>query len=213
MNSLISLTFDDGPNFETTIPTLDILQKYNVVGSFFVCGKHINNDTKAIIKRAYQMGCEIDNHSYTHGNMTELSPVEISNEVEKTSKLIKDTIGVNPKFFRPPYIAINQTMFDVINLPFIEGYGCTDWDNNISVEERVSTILQNAKDGNIILLHDLFGNYKTVQTIDIVIPKLLDLNFKFVTVSQLFKLKGIAPTVHKNEIYSNILNPRVCIWA
>ena len=102
MNSLIALTFDDGPNFETTIPMLDILQKYNVVGSFFVCGKHINNDTKAIIKRAYQMGCEIDNHSYTHGNMTELSPVEISNEVEKTSKLIKDTIGVNPKFFLIP---------------------------------------------------------------------------------------------------------------
>lgn len=213
MNSLIALTFDDGPNFETTMPMLDILQKYNVVGSFFVCGKHINNDTKGIIKRAYQMGCEIDNHSYTHGNMTELSPIEISNEVEKTSKLIKDTIGVNPKFFRPPYIAINQTMFDAINLPFIEGYGCTDWDNNISVEERVSTILKNAKDGNIILLHDLFGNYKTVQTIDIVIPKLLDLNFKFVTVSQLFELKGITPTVHKNEIYSSILNPRVCVWA
>lgn len=212
MNKIISLTFDDGVNFETTIPMLDILQKYNVVGSFFVCGKYLTEDTKPILKRAYQMGCEIDNHSYTHSNMTKLSTEEIIQEIESTSKIVKDTIGVLPKFFRPPYIAINQTMFDTIDLPFIEGCGCKDWDNSISVEERVNGILNQVEDGHIILLHDLLGNFKTVQAIDIVIPQLMDKGFKFVTVSQLFDLKKVIPTVHKNMIYTNVLNPKVCTW-
>lgn len=212
MNRLISLTFDDGVNFDTTIPMLDILQKYSVVGSFFVCGKHLTHDTKPILKKAFNMGCEIDNHSFSHSNMTELSIKEISQEIETTSKLIFDTIGVSPKFFRPPYIAVNQTMFDVINLPFIEGYGCNDWDNNVSVEERVNGILNQAEDGSIILLHDLCGNYKTVQAIDIVIPKLKNLGFDFVTVSELFRLKQITPTIHKNMLYTNVSNPKICNW-
>lgn len=183
-----------------------------MVGSFFVCGEHLTEETKPILKRAYRMGCEIDNHSYSHSNMTELSKEDILSEIDRTSRIVFETIGKYPKFFRPPYIAINQSMFDVINLPFICGYGCNDWNSNVSVKERIDGILKQAEDGCIILLHDLYGNDKTVQALDVVIPKLKSLNFELVTVSQLFTLKGIIPTVHKNMLYTNVMNPKVCTW-
>jgi peptidoglycan/xylan/chitin deacetylase (PgdA/CDA1 family) len=133
-------------------------------------------------------------------------------EVESTSQLVLDSVGVAPKFFRPPYIALNQSMFDTINLPFIEGFGCNDWDDKVSIEARVSGILDHAQDGNIILLHDLRGNSKTVKAIDIAIPKLKALGCRLVTVSQLFEYKGVTPKVHENLLYSNVEHPKVCAW-
>lgn len=208
----IALTFDDGANYTTTVPMLDVLEKYNVVASFFVCGKNLNDTTKAILQRMSAMGCEVANHSYSHANMAELSPKDILQEVEDTSRLILEYTGKLPKFFRPPYIALNQTMFDTIGLPFIEGYGCTDWEDSVSVEERVDGIVNHSQDGNIILLHDLEGNSKTVQAIDIAIPKLLSSGYTFVTVSQLFELNHIEPLLHSNAIYSNVNAPRICAW-
>jgi peptidoglycan/xylan/chitin deacetylase (PgdA/CDA1 family) len=158
------------------------------------------------------MGCEVANHSYSHANMAELSPKDILKEVESTSRLVTEYIGIPPKFFRPPYIALNQTMFDTIDLPFIEGYGCNDWDNSVSVEERVNGILNHSQDGNIILLHDLEENSKTVQAIDIVIPQMLSKGCVFVTVSKLFELNHIEPLTHNNAIYSNVNTPKVCTW-
>lgn len=208
----IALTFDDGVNYETTIPVLDVLEQHGVVASFFVCGQYVNEETKPILQRLHTMGCEVDNHSYSHPNMVELSEEDVLREVIETSRLVAEAIGEPPRFFRPPYIALDQSMFDTIPLPFIEGYGCRDWLDTVSVAERVDGILSNAKDGNVILLHDFAGNYQTVQAIGIAIPKLLSLGFEFVTVTQLFERKNVVPQVGNCKIYSNVKHPRVCKW-
>ncbi|MGN1411073.1 MAG: polysaccharide deacetylase family protein [Oscillospiraceae bacterium] len=199
---LVALTFDDGPNTITTIQILDVLRKYNIVASFFVCGKNITDDTKNVIKSAYDMGCEIDNHSYSHSVMTNLTNDEILTEIQETSKLVETITGTPTEFFRPPYIAFDDNMYNLIDLPFIQGYGANDWEDTVSIEDRYSKILEQVCDGCIILLHDMLGNIKTVQTIDILIPKLLNLGYQFVTVSELFRFKNVKP--QKNIIYSKV---------
>jgi hypothetical protein len=54
-------------------------------------------------------------------------------------------VGVTPKFFRPPYIETNNIMYQTIDLPFINGINCNDWENSVSAQQRAQTIINNAK--------------------------------------------------------------------
>lgn len=201
---VIALTFDDGPNMTTTVEMLDKLEKYDVVASFFVVGNHINDDTKDVIKRAYDMGCEINNHSRTHESMTALTAQEIKEEVEFTDDKVYEITGERTKFFRPPYIATNDVVYDCIDLPFISGYGSTDYEDSVSPQERSSRILEQITDGGIILLHDFEGNSKTVEAMDLLIPALIEQGYQFGTVSQLFEAKGVKPSLENGVIYTAI---------
>jgi peptidoglycan/xylan/chitin deacetylase (PgdA/CDA1 family) len=70
---LIALTFDDGPNTTTTNDVLDLLAEYDAKASFFLIGDNINSASAASVRRAYDMGMEIDNHSKTHANMSKMT--------------------------------------------------------------------------------------------------------------------------------------------
>ncbi len=203
MSKQVALTFDDGPNITTTLEVLDKLKKYNVVGSFFLIANEINEQSAESVKKAYAMGCEIANHSKTHADMTKLTTEEIKAELAYTSEKIYEIVGEYPKFFRPPYISVNDTMVQNIDLPFICGVGARDWEEEVSPEERARLILENIQDGSIILLHDFLGNDKTVEALDIIIPTLLKEGYECVTISDLFKNKGVTPTVHSGVVYSN----------
>lgn len=198
---LIALSFDDGPNLTTTSKVLDKLEKYGVVASFFLIGNKVSDATKPIMERQLKDGCEINNHSWSHSNMTSLTAEKIKKEIEDTSKKIYDMVGVTPKFFRPPYIATNATMYTAIDLPFINGINGADWDSSVSVKKRAESILAQAKDGNIILMHDFEGNNLTVEALDIIIPELQKQGYVFVTISQLFEYKGVDPN-KENKIWS-----------
>ena len=198
----IALTFDDGPNTTTTNEVLDMLEKHEIVASFFLIGNNINDDSAKSVKRAYDMGCEINNHSRTHSDMTTLTAEEIQAEYEYVDDKVFEITGEHTKFFRPPYISVHQIMFDNIDVPFIAGIGANDWDDRITAEKRAKTILKQAKDGDIILLHDAEGNSMTVEALDTIIPELKAQGYKFVTVSELFKAKGIDPDMEK--VYTNV---------
>lgn len=202
---VIALTFDDGPNTTTTNAVLDVLEKYDARASFFLIGNNISEDCHDVMKRTVSMGCEINSHSLTHSYMNAMSADEIKAEMDATAKLIKDVIGVEPKFFRPPYIAVNNTMHDNIDLPFINGYGCNDWSSAVTVEQRVEKTLKQAKDGAIILLHDAAGNYQTVQALEQIIPALQAEGYELVTLTELFHAKGVDPTKAEYTVYSNAL--------
>ena len=203
-DKLVALTFDDGPNNNTTVDVLNILEEYGVKASFFVIGNNITKNTKPILKRTYAMGCEICNHSKSHYDMTKLTPDEIRAEVEYVTELVTEITGEPTRFFRPPYIAVNQTMYDVIDMPFICGMGCDDWDNNVSADERTERILSQVKDGTIILLHDMECNDKTVTALKTIIPSLLEKGYEFVTVSELFEIKGIELSPDDANIYTYV---------
>ena len=204
MSKQIALTFDDGPNTSTTLEVLDILEKYNIIASFFLIADEITPESAESVRREYAMGCEIENHSKTHSDMTKMDAATIREEIDYCSKKIYELVGEYPKFFRPPYINVSKTMVESIDLPFICGIHGTDWDPTIMAQERASQILEQAKDGSIILLHDLLGNVETVKALDILIPKLLEQGFEFVTISDIFANKGITPSVHSGIVYSDV---------
>lgn len=199
---LVALTFDDGPNLDITPLVLDKLEKHGVVASFFLIGKYINEDTKPVMERQLELGCELANHSWNHNQMNQYTEDEIIDEIEKTNNIINEMVNVTPQFFRPPYIATSPTMYETIDLPFINGINCLDWDGSVSAEERVESILNNVKDGDIILLHDFSGNKNTVDALDAIIQGLLDDGYALVTVSKLFELKDVDPNV-ENKLWTN----------
>lgn len=188
---LVALTFDDGPNTTTTNEVLDILEKYGVKASFFLIGVNINDDSAKAVKRAYDMGCDIGNHSKTHSNMTELTDEEIVDEIKYVDDRIYEITGEYPKYFRPPYIAVNNKMFDLIDETFINGFGVTDYDDRVTTEIRHMRVMKQVKDGAIILLHDAQGNSQTVEALDLIIPDLISEGYELVTLTELFERKGV----------------------
>ena len=199
-----ALTFDDGPNTVTTPKVLEVLKKYGVKGSFFLVGDNITEESAKVAAECYEFGCELCNHSRTHSAMPEQTSDEIKAEIEFTDERIKRiTGGRSVDFFRPPYIALCDSMYDDIPHTFICGIGADDWDDSVSAEERSRRIIGQAQNGSIILLHDMKGNDKTVEALDTIIPTLKANGFEFVTVSELFAKCGV--TSQHNKIYSNVL--------
>lgn len=201
---LMALSFDDGPNTFTTPLVLDVLEKYGVTASFFVEGQNINDSSAVVMKRAYDMGCSIENHSWTHSHMSELPIDSAIWEIGATSTRVAEVIGVEPTFFRPPYIDASEAMHDSIALPFICGDSSEDWRADLDVAGRAHNILSRSTDGSIILMHDFPGNTRTVEALDSIIPLLLSQGVRFVTVPELFRLRGITPESHSGIIWNRV---------
>ena len=198
---LVALTFDDGPT-NITEKILDILEEKKVLATFFLIGQNIVPERKATMERELALGCEIANHSYTHSDMSQMDAETIRKEIGDTTALIKEMVNVDPKFFRPPYLAMSDTMFDNIDLPFITGKDSKDWDASTTTQDRINTVLDFVTDGTLVLMHDFFGNEKTVEAIPVIIDKLREDGYEFVTASQIFERKGIDPKVPHKAWYN-----------
>ncbi len=194
MKKYLSLSFDDGPNLgsDTTMSDmLDILEKHGVAASFFLIGEKINEQNIPVIERALKMGCDMENHSWTHPDMTGLDSAHIIEEYAKTDEAISKITGKIPEFFRPPYISVNQTVFDSIKTPFICGKDCRDWEDDFGVGDRLRMLLNDVVDGTILLLHVTDGNFQTLEVVERAIPILKNQGYEFVTVPKLFEIRGI----------------------
>ena len=206
MSKYIALTFDDGPS-NVTSKVLDILEGYGIPGTFFLIGDNIGSpardEARALMTRQISLRCELCNHSLTHSHMPTLSAKSIADEISTTTARIKDVTGTTPAFFRPPFIDVNDDMYDTIDLPFICGVDSIDWDSNTSVQQRIDNIMAGARDGAIILMHDFTDNNKTVEALPTVIDNLREQGYRFVTVSELFRVKGVDPNV-KGKIWSYV---------
>ena len=200
---IIALTFDDGPNTEITPQVLDTLEENGAVGTFFLIAQNITPESAEMVRRAKAMGCGIENHSLTHGFMNQMTVEQIRAEVQACTDRIVEITGEAPKFFRPPFIAVSQEMYDNIDLTFICGAGCEDWVPTVSTQERIDRVLANAEDGQIVLLHDMMWNQNTADALKVIIPELKKRGFRFVTCAQLFEEKGVTPK--KGWLYSNAL--------
>ena len=199
----IALTFDDGPNTVITPQVLDILEKEGIVASFFLIAKNITPESAEVARRAKAMGCDIGNHTVTHPFLNRLSVEEIMKEVDGCTEKIIEITGEAPKFFRPPFIAVNKEMYDNIDMTFICGAGCEDWVPDVTAEERAARVLANAEDGQIVLLHDMEWNRNTVEALKTIIPELKKRGYEFVTVTQLFERKHVTP--QRGWLYTNAL--------
>lgn len=208
-DKVIALTFDDGPNTTTTREVLEMLKKHGVVATFFLIGDNINDESAKVVKYAHDLGCEINNHSKTHSYMSSMTAEEVKEEYCYVDERVYEITGEHTRFFRPPYIDVGDVMWENIDVPFISGIGCNDWDDKVTADRRVKVILKKAEDGSIILLHDAEGNSMTVEALDTLIPELKTQGYKFVTLTELFEEKGIEPVSQK--IYSNVMQENM--WS
>ena len=191
----IALTFDDGPYPPYTGEILAVLKKYNVKASFFDIGHHIAEHPE-LVKQEFDEGHTVAIHSWNHVYLTGYSPAGVDEQINNTSVLLKKTIGIQPKFFRPPYGAYNTTVLTEANklglTTFLWNDVASDW-LRPGVTVISSRIINAARNGSIVLLHDGDGDHynavasreQTVQALPTIIITLKARGYRFVTLDQL----------------------------
>lgn len=107
----VRLTFDDGPGAYTE-QVLDILKRYNVHATFYVIGRNVER-YPGTMRRIASEGHRLGNHSYSHADLARLSRAGVLQELSSTQNAIRQTSGVTPTAFRPPYGSLNGTVRDV----------------------------------------------------------------------------------------------------
>ena len=194
-DKLIALTFDDGPNYNTG-KVLDVLAKYNVKATFFVLGSKAK-DNKKILRREYDSGMEIGNHTFNHLLLTKYKENVIKDEIDKTSSVIFEVTGRYPKLLRPSYGVYNNIVKKIGNMPIIIwDIDTLDWKYHNS-KRIASRVINKVKDGDIILMHDIYS--ATANSLNIIIPELQNRGYTFVTIPELFYYKEI--TLEKGMVY------------
>lgn len=193
----VALTFDDGPS-KYTNQILDCLDRYGAKATFFVVG----NSVKAYpntLKRAYDLGMEIGNHTMTHPRLTSISLSSVSSQINSNGSTVENVTGVRPSLVRPPYGSYNKSVINQAGLPFILwSIDTLDWKTR-SAQKTIDAVLSDVKDGDIILMHDLY--LPTAQATEVIVPKLIEMGYDLVTVSELAERKGISLTA---KAYSRI---------
>ncbi|MCL2079049.1 MAG: polysaccharide deacetylase family protein [Oscillospiraceae bacterium] len=181
---MIALTFDDGPtNFTPQI--LDVLAAHDILATFFLQGNRIEKN-KSTILRAFLEGHEIANHSWSHNDLTAMTASRASAEVKDTCDAITSITGVPPTSFRPPY---GYTDSSVNRIAAELGLDVVMWTVNSQdysikdAAEIYDRTVARVSNGGIILMHDIQS--VTVEAIKLLIPKLLEEGYQFVTVSEL----------------------------
>ena len=185
---MIALTFDDGPNYNTS-KVIDVLNKYDIKATFFVLGSRAINN-KDILKKMADSGMEIGNHTYNHLLLTKYDENKIRSEIEDTSKVIYSATKKMPKLLRPSYGSVNNKIKKVANMPIIIwDIDTLDWKYHNS-KRITSRVVNKVRDGDIILMHDIYS--ASLNALSNIIPILQDNGYEFVTIDELFYYKGIS---------------------
>lgn len=184
---MIALTFDDGPG-KYTEELLNVLEEYDAKATFFMVGTNVKKYPEAV-KRMKEIGCEIGNHTTDHARLTDLTEEAIVAQVETTNAAIKSIISESATVVRPPYGAVNDLVKEAVDYPLIFwNVDTLDWENQ-DVAAIVNHTTKSIKDGDIVLMHDI---YET--TIDAAIQLVIQLKeegYQLVTVSEMAAARGI----------------------
>ncbi len=186
-DKVIAFTFDDGPHKTNTDKILDLLAQYGCHATFFMQGINASYYPD-VVKRVYESGNELGNHTWDHKNLKNLSESEISAEVNDAADEIESITGSRPKVVRPPYGGFNDTVKAVVEEPLIRwSVDSMDWDSR-DPDQIVPLVLENVEDGDIILFHDVHET--TTPAIERLLPALIDEGYTIVSVSELMEAKG-----------------------
>lgn len=188
-DKMVAFTFDDGPSYNT-IKIVNTLVKYDSKATFFLVGNQIEKYAKTM-DVLVKNGMDIGNHTYSHKELTKLRDKEILKEIDLTNEVIYNKTGIKPMFLRPSYGAMNKRIKKLSTMPIIIwNIDTLDWKyhNSNKIKDK---ILKYVSDGDIILMHDTYA--ATLNAVEMVIPELKKQGYKIVSVSELFKYKGVKP--------------------
>lgn len=202
----IALTFDDGPTggkSGLTVQLLDGLKERGAHATFFMCGYRIK-DFHTHMDRYLAEGHELANHTMTHPQkpiLSKLSVDKIYQEVVDNSELIKSYTGQGTTMMRPVGGSVSANLKEAMKKagqPIINwSVDTLDWKYR-DAERIKNTIVSEAKDGDIVLMHDL--HQTTVAGALAAIDELQKQGYAFVTVSELAQIKGV--TLEPGVVYT-----------
>ena len=196
---MVALTFDDGPSPRYTPTILDVLKENGATATFFVLGIEAEKN-KDLLTRIIDEGNEIGNHSFDHKNYTLLSDEELNYQIDTTEKIIEEATGYIPSIIRTPYGFVNDDLIKKIDYPIILwSLDTLDWENR-NAETIYNNIIENVKDGEIILMHDTYES--SADAVKLVIPELIKRGYQLVTISELSEYRGIP--LQPGNVYSNM---------
>lgn len=183
----LALTFDDGPDPQTTPQIMRELSAAGATATFFVVGNRAARYPD-ILQQMYQGGFEIGNHSWNHANLTALNPEQIRQEVAETQGAILAAGVPAPTLFRPPYGAVNNVVRANVSLTLaLWNNDPEDWRAQ-TPQEVVASVLKQAAPGRVVDLHDI--DQTTVAALPQLTQELYARHYHLVTFSTLFNLSS-----------------------
>ena len=185
---MVALTYDDGPS-KYTYKVLDVMEEYNAVCTFFIVGNRVSS-YQDVVKREYELGCELANHTYDHEILTKLnSKDDIIEQVEKCNDTLEKLTGERPKIMRTPGGGRNETVDSAIGMPnILWSVDTLDWKTR-DTDATIKAVKEEVTDGAIVLMHDLHD--PTTEAAKTIVPYLIEEGYQLVTVSELAECRGI----------------------
>lgn len=195
----VALTFDDGPKASTTGLLLDGLAERGAKATFFLIGCQAEHCPE-LVKRMAAEGHQLGVHTWSHVQLTGLNRAAFQREVGRTRACLTELVGPGDFMLRPPYGFADRNVKCWAGGPIIcWSVDTQDWKNQ-NTEQIVQTISDSVADGAIILMHDIYGT--SVEAALKSVDMLRAQGYYFVTVEELFRLRGIEPEAGK--VYSNL---------
>jgi|HigsolmetaAR203D_1030402.scaffolds.fasta_scaffold01381_4 peptidoglycan/xylan/chitin deacetylase (PgdA/CDA1 family) len=178
---VVLLTFDDGPKSEETLaPLLAALDKHDAKAIFFVNGFRVEQNPE-LLKKIYDSGHYVGNHSWDHILLTERTQEEIERQIRDVQEIVRQLTGEAPRFFRPPHGAGNDTVRKVVReegmLYMTWSNGSLDWDkDNQTPEDVIRNVMEQLHPGSNILMHELPW---TAEALDTLLTRLEEEGYAF----------------------------------
>ena len=186
----VALTFDDGPKAETTPLLLDGLSRRGVRATFFVLGVSVDGNEE-LLRRMANEGHQIGMHIAHHKILANLGPTDFYAEVDALRDTLTALLGPDDYMLRPPYGMISHAVENRAAAPIVLwSVDPEDWSDH-DAARIAAHIVDNAQDGDIILLHDIYDASvdAALEAVDALMAK----GYTFVTVEELFALRGVTP--------------------
>ena len=186
------MTFDDGPDKDTTAATLDLLKRYRVPATFFLVGSNVTGNAD-IIKRIVKEGHTIASHTWGHPDLRTLTQPQLTGQVMNLENALKEITGLKTALIRPPYGFVSD---DNIRQLSGMGYSVIKWsvDTNDWRDRNIDQVLINTmpdiRDGSIVLMHDYQKDSVIRQVLPEIIQSLRWQGYTFVTVDELLGVKA-----------------------
>ena len=178
----IALTFDDGPHPSCTPLLLDGLKERGVKVTFFVIGLNVERYPE-LVKREYEEGHIVGNHTYNHVEITRIDSVKAKEEIEKTSQAVERITGRPTEYMRPPFGAWQKDLEKEMNvIPVLWTVDPLDWTTE-NEDEIVNKVVTDVRENDMILLHDCYKSsvHAALRIIDLLRKE----GYEFVTVDEI----------------------------
>lgn len=195
---MVALTFDDGPQPSVGNRIMDCLAQYGGKATFFMVGERVGS-YRTEVQRMVAEGHEVANHTMSHKYLQKLGAAQIQDQVNKGNDAIQAACGVRPTLLRLPGGNHNAVVVANTGMPMIQwNIDTLDWKTR-NADKTVAAVLNHVKDGDIILMHELYG--ATGDAVLRIVPELYKRGFQMVTVSQMAAAKG--RTLEAGKLYSS----------